>query len=205
MIDIHTHILPLIDDGAQSLDQALEMLSIASMGKTKSIILTPHCNVRHKFENYYGESLKKQFNYFKKKAASFFSLELFLGMEVYATDHIVTLINKGKIITLNHSRYLLIEFPFSSHPRWATNILSQISALGITPIIAHPERYPFIASQPDILYDWVSCGSLVQINRSSLFGKFGTAVKHLSLQLLEHNLVHFVASDCHSHIYRTPF
>lgn len=205
MIDIHTHILPSVDDGAKSLDEALEMLSIAMKGKTEAIILTPHCNFPKRYNNYDDEFFKQRFKLFKQKAAAYFPIDLFLGMEVYATDNVAALIKRGKIITLNRSRYLLIEFPFSCHPRWAAKILSSVSKLGITPIIAHPERYPFIWEQPNILYDWVNCGSLVQMNRSSLFGSFGQNAKDLALQLLSHHLVHFVASDCHSASVRTPF
>lgn len=204
MIDIHTHILYGIDDGSHSLEQSLKMLNIAAKNNTDKIILTPHCNQPGNLNNFYSSDLQNHFDAFRE-AAKDIPIELYLGMEIYATDEVPDLISEGKIIPLNNSHYLLIEFPFSSNPDWVTHILEEVSKFNLTPVIAHPERYPFIINNPQIIYDWVISGSLIQINKGSLFGRFGYKEELTARKLLNHNLVHFVASDCHSHKVRTPY
>ncbi|GHU81301.1 tyrosine-protein phosphatase YwqE [Clostridia bacterium] len=204
MIDIHTHILSGLDDGSYSIDESARMLDIACGNKTKAVILTPHCNVPNMFGNYYSKALQEHFDNFKHHFKDL-PIDLYLGMEVFATSNLPQLLENNQIITLNNSRYLLVEFPFLCNINWVSHILQELQQQNITPIIAHPERYSFIQENPPFLLNLIEKGSLVQLNKSSLNGSFGTLAEEIAFILLEHNLVHFIASDCHRSKARTPF
>lgn len=204
MVDIHTHILYGLDDGSDYLEKSLNMLEIAYRSGTDTIVLTPHCNVPNLFDNYYNHNLIKHFENFKKEASNI-PVKLYLGMEVYSTNNLPELIHRNMITTINESRYLLLEFPFECNAAWATHILEQVSETGLIPIVAHPERYYCVQRYPHMIFDWVFSGCLIQANKGSVSGKFGSAVQDTVHRLLKHNLVHFIASDSHSDTYRTPY
>lgn len=204
LTDIHTHILYGLDDGSDYPEKSLNMLEIAHHGGTNSVVLTPHCNVPGLFKNYYSRRLVEHFENFKKEAAHI-PVTLYLGMEVYATDNLPELIHQNRVTTINQSRYLLMEFPFDCNASWATHILNEVSKTGLIPIVAHPERYYCVQRYPHMIFDWVLSGCLIQVNKGSVSGKFGSNVQDTVHRLLKHNLVHFVASDSHSDTYRTPY
>lgn len=205
MIDIHIHILPSIDDGAESLESALKMAEIAAADGVTDMIVTPHCNIPGIFDNYDSLTLLDYFNMFKNQLKkNDIPLNLYRGMEVYATEEIFDLYITERIITLNDSRYLLVEFNFDENPDWVMYCLENLIDLGVTPIVAHPERYNFINDFPNMVYQWTQMGCLSQINRGSLMGKFGKDAMRLAVAMIDKNLAHFVASDAHSSERRTP-
>jgi len=203
VIDIHSHILPDLDDGSTSLEQSIYMLEMAQSNGVTDIILTPHCSVM--FPNFYGKALSSSFQQLKDKARDI-PINLYLGQENYATDNLLHQISRKRSISLNFSKYFLVEFSFSptADPLWITYMLKQISRLGYVPVIAHPERYPYVIEFPQMLFDWVSSGALAQINSGSIIGNLGGSEKSTAMRLLEHKLVHFVASDCHNTSSRKP-
>ncbi|MBQ6570482.1 MAG: hypothetical protein IJL87_09555 [Clostridia bacterium] len=201
MTDIHTHILPNVDDGAESFNQAMTMIHQAYCTGTRAIILTPHCNIPGLFKNY-ADEIAAQMYFFAAEAQKNIPVRIYPGMEVFATDDLPELIDEKKVLTLNNSRYMLVEFDFYDDPARAEKVLEQIRARGIVPIIAHPERYSFIQACPLILYDWINEGCLSQINKDSLLGAFGGDCSRTARLILRHNLTQFVASDAHTHISR---
>lgn len=203
MIDIHTHILPEIDDGSQSMETSLEMLRIAVACGTTHIILTPHCNPM--FGNLYGESLKDDFSKLCE-AATDIPIKLYLGMENYGDKNLINRIREKKSISLNFSRYFAVEFSFSekTNPQWISSVLWNMLSMGITPVVVHPERYPYVINNPQLVYKWVSMGCLVQINSTSLTADMKSKKFYTAIKLLRHRLVHFCASDSHNVIGRSP-
>lgn len=205
MTDIHTHTLYGLDDGSESFEMSLKMLSMASKGGTKNIILTPHCNIPGGYLNYMNSTIAGRFEKLKDAAKEFVpDINLYLGMEVYASNDIPELIRRGMAITLNRSRYLLIEFNFEESPLYVFKVLQNIQKAGIVPVLAHPERYAFVQQEPYIVHDLIRAGIIIQINRGSILGKFGSQPKAAADYLLKHSMVHIVASDGHRSYSRAP-
>lgn len=205
MIDIHTHILPGIDDGSEVMKDSIRMARIAYESGTDTLIVTPHCNIENMFENYYDEKLVERFCEFEKEVQKEnIPLKIHLGMEIYGTEEVPDLLQRGKLTTLNQSKYLLIEFSFRKDLLLIDFLINEITCLGLVPIIAHPERYPYVQKHPDIVYEWIDQGCLMQINKGSIMGNFGFSARNTAMYLLEYGLVDFVASDSHSPLQRTP-
>ena len=206
MVDIHAHILPGIDDGAGDIYDALEMAKIAANSGVKTIVATPHCNIPGMFNNYFSDALIEVFkNTEKAIKEEGIDIQLCPGMEVFATSDLPRLLTDGKIMTLNQSRYLLVEFSFDEDPGYAMHILDKITELGVKPVIAHAERYEFIQDDPSIAYQMRRKGYWIQINKGSILGKFGRRAWDTTWKLLDHQLVSVVASDAHSPFQRTPY
>ena len=204
MIDIHTHILPGVDDGAVSFEDAVDMLMMAQEAGTKKLILTPHSNQRGRFENYDPDIRRKYEAFLQSISSISIDIDLYLGMEIYGTEDVAEKILDGKLMGLNDSNYYLIEFPFRASSSYILDILRQIIEIKKIPVIAHPERYSCVVQDPRVLWDWMKLGSKIQINKGSIFGTFGNRVRKTALLLLSEGIVDYVASDCHDIEFRSP-
>lgn len=206
MKDIHAHILPGVDDGARDLEDSVEMARMAAESGTTVIAATPHCNIPEVYDNYFGDEYWKLFERtaeeLKKRNIP---VQLLPGMEVFSTPDLPELLADRKIITLNGSRYLLMEFDFQEDPGFAGWILGKVAELGVVPVIAHAERYEFVQENLGLVYQWYRKGYGVQINKGSFAGRFGRAAQRAAYELLDHNLVSAVASDAHGTYARTPW
>lgn len=206
MIDIHAHILPELDDGAQDMQTALAMAEMAAKSGVTAIIATPHSSMPNYFENYYGEDLYHAFTVFRTAVRrAEIDLQLYLGMEIFGTPQTAALLRQGRLTTLAESGYPLVEFPFRDYEAEATQILRQIAALGYRPVVAHPERYVYVQQNPAIVNQWLKMGCLLQINRGSLQGHFGRAPQAMAYALIERGFASFLASDAHSASQRTTW
>lgn len=205
MIDIHNHLLPFIDDGSPTLDNSLDMAEIAAASGVDTVILTPHCNIPDYFDNYYTPELMDAFHSLQsaiEKAG--IPLRVLPGMEVFTTDNIASLIQDQRLIGLNFSDYLLVEFDFSAPPEWMTDKLQDICYTGRIPVVAHPERYDCIQDAPWLAEVWLKSGCFLQCNKGSFLGSFGRHEEIAAHFLLDHRMVSFVASDAHRANVRTP-
>lgn len=206
MLDIHIHILPAMDDGAQDYDDSLNMAQIAMESGVTTIVATPHANQVGRFENFYTMEFSKRFYRLEEMLYSnHINLNVLEGQEIMASEDIAEKISEGRLIGLNHTQYYLIEFPFDARPEWITDRLIDIISLGKTPLIAHVERYYCVQYDPSYVYDWIELGCLTQMNKGSVFGKFGVSVQKTCIPLLNCELIHCIASDAHSYIHRTPW
>lgn len=206
MVDIHTHLLPGLDDGAQTKDDFLQMAAIAADSGVDTIVCTPHSNMPGIFLNYDSEKIKSLFRECQELLVQkHIPIHLRRGMEIFATPDIQEKIKDGRLIPINNSRYYLVEFAFGENPAFMRDTLYGLLDMGLWPIIAHPERYDCIQDFPPFLYEWVQAGVHAQVNRGSFFGRFGeNAAKTVNL-LLEHNIITCIASDAHSPQRRTPY
>lgn len=205
MIDIHAHILPGVDDGAADLDAALEMAEMAAASGVKYIVATPHCNIPGLYQNYRDERLIKRYLDLRKAVEEAkIPLQIVPGMEIFATEELPELLKENKLVGLNGTKYLLMEFDFDEDPLFCRNILRKCSGMGFMPIIAHPERYYFVQRHPEIAFEWYECGYHLQVNKGSILGKFGRTARRIAHILLEENVVCCIASDAHSSWSRTP-
>lgn len=206
MIDIHCHILPGVDDGAQSLEDSLMMAELACESGVQAIIATCHSNQEAYFENYESPELRDVFRELKRALeAEKLPLILFRGMEIFSSDDMVGKLKQGRLLTLNQSSYALVEFDFSEEPWKMESAFEDLLEYGIIPVIAHPERYHCIQDEPNLLYEWMQMGCLSQMNKGSIFGKFGKKAAKTADMMLQHKLVSCIASDAHSPYARTPY
>lgn len=205
MIDIHCHILPGVDDGAASLDQALQMAAMAAAGGTSDLILTPHCNCPGFGGNFPDPKLLHQFRALRQAVRSAkLPVRIHAGAELFCSNRVLDIVREKKVLTLAGSRYLLMEFPFDLDGAAISETFSAFSRLGVVPVAAHPERYDAVQQSPDLLADWFRQGWGIQLNKDSLLGRLGHGAHDTALWALEHGFVHVVASDAHGTRARTP-
>ena len=205
MIDLHTHILPGVDDGAPDLETSVLMAAVAAESGVTHLVATPHSNQRGAFENYASQALQVRFDCLCAAVREAgIPLELSLGMEIFGTGDVLQLLHDGRLLTLGGGRYLLIEFGFHEDPLRIERLLDALLAAGYWPVVAHPERYYGLQRMPNYLFDWANRGIVLQVNKGSLFGRFGRGAQALAAAMLERGLVGCVASDAHGPDVRTP-
>ena len=200
MIDLHSHILPELDDGSQSLQESLAMARMAVESGVTVMAATPHCADGGAREVYESWKLLRQ-----ALKENGIPLRLFPGMEIFGTEDTLKLLKEGKLFTLNGSRYPLIEFSFHSGGEQETRILHSLCKAGLRPIVAHPERYSYVQYDPTHINRWYRMGCLMQVNRGSLLGRFGIRAQEMAEELVARRFAAVVASDAHSPQMRTPW
>ncbi len=203
MIDIHCHILPGIDDGPKTIEDSLEMAKIAVNEGIKTIINTSHYHPDFDFKK--GAILineVKKFNETLKE--NNIELEVLIGNEIYYTNDLLQFINNKEFFTLNNSRYLLIEFQPINFPKNIVDIVYELKIRGYIPILAHVERYEEMQENPNLVYECIKEGALIQINASSFKVLKSKDYNNIINILLNNNMVHFIATDAHSTNRRRP-
>lgn len=200
MIDLHSHILPELDDGSRSLEESLAMARMAVDSGVTAMAATPHCAVDRSREVYETWVLLRQ-----ALKENGIPLKLYPGMEIFGTRDTLRQLREGGLFTLNGSRYPLIEFSFRSDGEEETWILRGLCKEGLHPVVAHPERYAFVQQDPQILNRWHRMGCLMQVNRGSLLGRFGIQARQMAAEIVERGFAAVVASDAHSPRMRTPW
>ncbi len=196
MIDIHTHLLPGIDDGPDDKNETIDILSKSSKEGIKKIIATPHFNDDSKFSKDYIIKEVARFNEIAK--LNNIDIRIYSGAEYQMSSNLSKFIDNNGALTLANSRYILVEFPFNGIPIDSKNILNDLQLMGYTPIIAHPERCSDIIDKPSILYNYVDKGIYAQLNAGSIIGRYGHGIKKTAITLIKNNLVQLIASDLHS-------
>ena len=196
MIDIHCHIIPGVDDGSQSIEQSINMAKEAS-----NIGFTTICCTPHYYEGQYVVPREEIKNYITNLQQSInqsgINLELKIGNELFITNSISELIHNKTISTLNDSNYLLMELPLNNTINNLEDIIFKIQNLGLTLILAHPERYSCVKKDPNYVFNLINRGVLFQGNYASIIGKYGHEAEDTIKKLLKHNMIHFLASDTH--------
>lgn len=201
MIDIHSHILPFLDDGAKNWDEALDMARQACADGIQVIMATPH----HENGRYVNETMHvihsvEILN--RKIQEQGLDIIVLPGQEIRVHDDLLVHWDAGELMTLNNTRFMLLEFPSSNVPKHVEDLIHELSLLNIQVIIAHPERNAEIARNPDRLKGLVELGALCQLTAQSITGEYGRKLQKLSLNLCRMKLIHFVATDAHDPIRR---
>lgn len=201
-IDIHSHILPYLDDGAASLEQSLEMARQAVRDGIHTIIATPHHgNGVH--WNTTGTVLEAVEKLNKLLIKNEICLHIVPGHEVRLYRQLIEDFDQQGVLTLNDSRYMLLELPKTEIPKELDETVYELRIRGVIPIIAHPERNPGFIEQPQRIPQLISQGALFQLTAHSITGLFGRKIQKFSLQLCRNKWIHFIASDAHDPYYRT--
>jgi protein-tyrosine phosphatase len=204
MIDLHCHILPGIDDGAKSLEEAVEMCRMAAAEGCRAMIATPHQR-RGAWWNGDRESIVGLAR--DLQAALGPELRVLVGGEVHVDSELLAEVERlpgGGILTLAGSRYLLIELDTQGRAGEAIQLVHELVVAGWRPIVAHPEFIPWLSGDLDLVKRLVALGALTQVTAMSVTGDFGRGPMNETHALIDEGLVHFVASDCHGMQRRPP-
>lgn len=196
MIDIHSHIIPNVDDGSRSIDDSLEMIKNSIAQGCSSIICTPH--FLHKKYVTPIEEIKKQFELLKEAVkAEGLDVDLYLGQEItYSSrENILAMLDAGELLTINGSKYVLIEFSFHHRPDDFEDVIYRFNLHKYHPILAHIERYEWMTLDDLRMLRNFECS--FQVNANALIGKDGCKLKRLSKKYLKKGYVDYIASDMH--------
>ncbi|MFC7319298.1 tyrosine-protein phosphatase [Halobacillus campisalis] len=197
MIDIHSHILPGVDDGAQTMEESIEMAKAAVEEGITTIVATPH-HRNGEFDNYKHDIIIQVNELNRVLKEKGIDLTVLPGQETRINDALIKDIHKDEVLALNvDSTYVFVEFPHDHVPQYASNLLFNLQVEGYQPIIVHPERNLKIQENPNILYSFVKHGAFSQVTAGSIAGKFGKTAEKVSHQMIEANLTHLIASDAH--------
>ena len=203
MIDLHNHILPGIDDGADSWDTSLAMAKTACADGISAIACTPHW-IPGKYENSKADIAAKVDEFNKILNTQGIALKAYPGAELRLDRSIIEKIKSGELMTINGGPYALIELPDDSLPDNFEDFLWQMALQNIKPVISHVERHPYLYQHPERIFKWVEMGVLNQVTSASLLGKFSPELRDFAVMLLEHRLVHILVSDSHGLRVRMP-
>ncbi len=198
MIDIHSHILPAIDDGSKSIKMTIEMLKNAVKEETTEIIATPHFCRGYAESNYEEvKKLSKSINKLAKDEG--ININVYYGQEIYYSKNIISDYRNGTIGTLADSKYLLFELPLQGKfEREILENIYELQVMGLQPILAHPERYKFLKEKSSLINEFVDEGVLFQMNAGSIKGVFGRDSKKLATLFLQNGIYNFIGSDAHN-------
>jgi len=206
MIDLHTHILPGMDDGAKTLEESIQMCWISYKDGIRTMVATPH-TLNGLYQNDRLTILDKveELNSELRTHNSEVSLVAVPGADVRLCEKTLPLVDQGKVITIGDGgKYLFVEFPFQAIPYRTEEVLFQLMERRITPIITHPERNLEVGQRPQRYYEMIRTGCLGQVTAMSLTGGFGPGIRRVAEKLLTNRLIHFIASDAHSTDGRPP-
>jgi len=172
MIDFHTHIIPNIDDGSKSIEETFNLINEAKEAGFDGIVLTSHY-----IENYYETDIPERDVWVKAISDNLrvkgIETDLYLGNEIYMTDNMMNLLIQGKASTINNSSYVLFEMPLNAEPMNLYDVIYSLQENKLIPVLAHPERYSFIQKEPELVFDLIEKGVLMQANYGSILGKYG--------------------------------
>ena len=198
MIDIHTHILPGVDDGSPDLETSLMMAEAAARSGVAVIAATCHSN-QEEYQNYESEELRQRFMELQEALErERIPVQIVRGMEIWAVGRLEEKIRSGRLVPLNGSRFFLVEVPFDAEPEEIRARLTEILDLGKVPVLAHPERYPFYAK--DIVRyceRFKEKGGKVQVNILSFAGFYGKEAMMGARKLCDAALADYYAGDIH--------
>lgn len=194
--DIHSHIMPGVDDGAQDMEESLAMLRMAKAENVSRIILTPHQKPGRKCVSMRG--LKERMELLQENIRQQqLAIQVYAGSECLYSHDLAERLEQGKFCTMADSRYVLVEFIPDENWTYIRDGLYQLISHGYLPIIAHVERYLQVVRDMDRVHELIDMGCYVQVNAGSITGAYGFGMRRTAKKLLRERAVHFVATDAH--------
>lgn len=204
MIDLHNHILPGLDDGADNWSESIDMARVAFADGITGIVCTPHW-VPGKYDNQRAQIIARVEEFKNHLAEHEIALNIYPGAELRLDITLPGKIASGELMTINDTGiYALIELPEESIPDHLEDFLWNLALKNIKPIISHVERHPLLRENPERLLKWVEMGVLTQLTAASVLEKFTPEIRDFSRTLLEHHLVHILVTDSHGLRLRSP-
>ncbi|WP_137663704.1 tyrosine-protein phosphatase [Enterococcus hulanensis] len=203
MIDLHCHILPGVDDGAQTIDDSIEMAKKAVSQGITHLMCTPHHN-NGKYFNPAQQIITRVNDLQKVLDQNGIPLTLIEGQEVRITGSLLEDIRNQEILFTDlENTYVLIEFPSGDVPEYSEQLFFELMSNGHIPVIVHPERNAIFRNHPNRLMPFLDMGVLTQLTAPSIVGVFGKDIQKTAKLMLKHNMLYMVASDAHNLRHRT--
>ncbi len=202
MTDVHSHIIYDVDDGSYSLEESIALIKKLKEVGFDNIIMTPHYISGTEYSSFNKEKLYKLEVLRAKVKEENIDINLYLGNEIFITDHIIEDIKDNKIYSLNNTKYILFEIPFHNQIIGLTDIIYELKVAGYIPVLAHPERYAYFQKNYQLVDELKKEGLLFQCNFSSILGNYGREAKKLLKYMLNNKYVDYLGTDIH-HIDRT--
>lgn len=196
MIDFHTHILPNIDDGSRGMEETIHLIKEAKQAGFEAIVATSHY-----MEGYYETDVSGREIWinaiYQKLQEEEIDIQLYLGNEIYFSENMISLLEGEKASTINDTSYVLFEMPLNIEPLNLYHVVYEMMQYKLVPILAHPERYTFVQQDPELIYDLIERGVLMQANYASILGYYGSKAQVIVRKFLENNMIHFFGTDVH--------
>jgi protein-tyrosine phosphatase len=200
VVDIHSHILPEVDDGPKSWDVSVAMCHAAAADGIAHMVATPHANDRYHYDRTYLQGLVKHLQELVGE-----SPRLMLGCDFHLSyDNLEDAYANPKRYVIGDTRYLLVEFSNFSIPQQTSESFMKLANYGMAPVITHPERNPILREDPQRVLEWAQQGCIVQVTGSALTGFWGEQSRRVAEWLLQHQAVHVLATDAHDTVKRVP-
>ena len=195
-VDIHSHLIPGIDDGAPTLEQSLEMILLLRDIGFQKLITTPH--VHPKYPNT-EERIRNGFDQLQSavQKQGIQGIEIEAAAEYYVDEKFIKELKSSKRFLSFGSKHILIECSFSVKPFFFESVIYSLKEQGYIPVMAHPERYRFLEGEIDWLSELKATGILFQVTLGSLGGMYGSEPKKLGMELIRSNMVDYLATDLH--------
>jgi len=201
MTELHSHILPGIDDGANTISDSLEILNLELADGVSQIALTSHFYPQQdKFDDFISRRERAYAEFTDGVSEAGLQLSFKLGSEVHYSPALIDY-NLNKL-SIGDTGYILIELPYIQRPTFFDRVIREICEMGLVPIIAHVDRYDYAMEDIRLLYDWIQLGCVLQVNAESIIDTESNP--KLLYKLIKWGLVHVIASDTHSVISRPP-
>ncbi len=200
MVDIHTHILPGLDDGARDLEEAVAMVRMAAEEGTRHIVATPHSDLQYKYD---PATVDRGIAELSEACGAVIPIYRGCDFHLYY-DNIQDALEHPSKYAINNKRYVLVEFSDLLIIKTADEVFYRMQVAGMIPIITHPERNMLLRKRLEQLQAWASAGVLLQVTAQSFLGRWGREAKAFSDELMQRGLVHVIASDAHDTVNRPP-
>ena len=204
IIDLHAHLIPGVDDGAQTMEDVFLLARQAVNEGVEHLVLTPH-HYNNQYVNHAKDVVELADKLQSQLDQAGIALRVYPSQEIRINEHLIDDLLNQDLLSLDDSgKYYLIEFPTQTVPEFSEHIIRQLINRGITPVIAHPERNHVFVEDRDIYRRFISMGCLGQITTSSIAGAFGNKIQKAAMEMIQQHLAHILASDAHSVEWR-PF
>ena len=204
IIDLHTHLIPGVDDGAQTIEDSLDLARQAVSEGVEHLVLTPH-HRNNQFINHAQGVIEAVEELQEMLKQHHIPLNVYPSQEIRINEKLMDdLLNRNLLSLDDSGKYYLIEFPTATVPDYSERMLGQLIHRGITPVIAHPERNHVFVQDMSVFAEFIEMGCLGQITTSSIAGAFGDKIQQASIEMIQNGWAHILASDAHSVEWR-PF
>jgi protein-tyrosine phosphatase len=194
-VDMHSHLIPGIDDGSKSMDETIAMLAKFEHLGYRKVITTPH--IMSEVYNNTPKTILEGLNQVRAELKNHgLKIQIDAAAEYYFDDYLVELVKKREVMTFGDD-YVLVEFSFHTPPLYDDSLFFEMQMARYKPVLAHFERYPYFHGSTEKAREYREKGALIQVNINSLTGNYGPEVRKQAEKLIDQNLVDFIGSDCH--------